>query len=157
MSILLTDDEISALIGETKQLEPGYLSKLQLRTKPGHREREMDITGANGTEFRLILRQSLLNVLDFSVILAYSGKSSSQTFRLRRYNGKSHEHTNRIERQTFYDFHIHIATERYQLSGFREDAFAEVTDRYGDLQGALNCLVQDCGLVLPSNGQELLF
>ena len=157
MSILLTDSEISALVSETKQLEAGYLSKLQLRSKQGHRERELDITGANGSEFRLILRQNRLNVLDFSVILGYSLKSSSQVFRLRRYNGKSHEHTNKIERQTFYDFHIHLATERYQHSGLREDAYAEVTNRYGDFQGALDCLFQDCGMMLPPNTQERLF
>ena len=133
------------------------LSRLQLRPKRGHSERKLDITGANGSEFRLILRQNLLNVLDFSVILAYSVSSSSQVFLLRRYNGKSHEHTNKIERQTFYDFHIHFATERYQRSGWKDEAYAEVTNRYGDFQGALDCLIQDCGLVLPSNGQELLF
>jgi hypothetical protein len=157
LSILLTDAEISALISETKELQPGYLSKLQLRQKQGHRERELDITGTNGSEFRIILRQSLINILDFSAILACSAKSSSQLFRLRRYNGKSHEHTNKLERQTFYDFHIHFATERYQHSGLREDAYAETTSRYGDIQGALNCLIEDCALVLPSNGQKLLF
>lgn len=157
MSILLTDTEISALISEIKQLEPGYLSKLQLRSKRGHSERELDIAGANGSEFKLILRQSHLNVLDFSVILAYSVASSSQVFLLRRYNGKSHEHTNKIERQTFYDFHIHFATERYQRSGWKDEAYAEVTNRYGDFKGALDCLIEDCGLVLPLNGRGLLF
>jgi hypothetical protein len=29
---------------------------------------------------------------------------------LRRCNGKSHEHTNIIESDKFYDFHIHTAT-----------------------------------------------
>jgi hypothetical protein len=157
LSILLTEAEIAALISEPKQLEPGFQSKLQLRPKHGHKERELEITGANGSEFRLILRQSLFNILDFSAILVYSGKSSSQAFRLRRYNGKSHEHTNKIEGQTIYDFHIHFATERYQHSGLREDAYAEATNRYGDIRGALTCLIQDCGLVLPSSGQELLF
>jgi hypothetical protein len=157
LSTLLTDAEIAALISEPKQLESDFRSKLQLRPKQGHKERELDITGATGSEFRLILRQSLFNILDFSAILAYSGKSSSQVFRLRRYNGKSHEHTNKIERQTIYDFHIHFATERYQHSGLREDAYAEATNRYGDFQGALSCLIQDCGLVLPSNEEELLF
>ena len=60
MNILLIDAEISALIDETKELEGGYLSRLQLRPKPGHKERELDITGANGSEFRLILRQNIL-------------------------------------------------------------------------------------------------
>jgi hypothetical protein len=157
LSTLLTDAEIAALISEPKQLESGFRSKLQLRAKQGHKEREMDITGAIGSEFRLILRQSLFNILDFSAILAYLGKSSSQVFRLRRYNGKSHEHTNKIERQTICDFHIYFATERYQHSGSREDAYAEATNRYGDFQGALSCLIQDCGLVLPSDEEELLF
>jgi hypothetical protein len=157
LSILLTDTEIAALLSEAKLLESGYLSKMQLRPKRGHKERELEVTGTNGSEFRLILRQSAFNVLDFSAILAYSPKSSSQFFRLRRYNGKSHEHTNKIERQTFYDFHIHFATERYQQSGLREDAYAEVTNRYGDFLGALSCLMGDCGLILPSDGQELLF
>jgi len=159
LSFLLTDSEIAALISELKQLPQSYMSRLHLKAKPGHRERELEIVGAKGSEFRIILRQSTLNVLDFSVILAYLPKSSSQGFRLRRYNGKSHEHTNKLERQTFYDFHIHYATERYQNSGLREDAFAEVTGRYGDIQGAIGCLIADCGFVVPVpiTGQELLF
>jgi hypothetical protein len=157
LNILLTDGEIDALIAEAKLLEPGYLSKMQLKPKRGHKERELDIVGTNGSEFRLILRQSLLNVLDFSAILSFIPKSSSQQFRLRRYNGKSHEHTNQIERETFYDFHLHYATERYQASGLREDAFAQPTNRYGDIQGAIECLFQDCNCVLPTGGQKLLF
>lgn len=159
MSVLLTDSDIAALIGESKQLPESYVSKLRLRAKPGHRERELEIVGANGSEFQIILRQSNFNVLDFSAILAYSPKSSSQVFRLRRYNGKSHEHTNKLEHQTFYDFHIHYATERYQHSGLREDAFAEVTGRYGDLLGATDCLLADCACIVPllTTGQERLF
>jgi hypothetical protein len=99
----------------------------------------------------------LLNILDFSVILGYTTNASSQVFRLRRYNGKSHEPTNKIERQTFYDFHIHMATERYQNSGLREDAYAVPTNKYGDFQGALDLMFEDCGFILPSNGQKLLF
>jgi hypothetical protein len=157
LTVLFTDAEIDALIQEAKPLGPGYLSKVRLKPKRGHKERELDLIGVNGSEFRLVLRQSMLNVLDFSAILSFIPKSSSQLFRLRRYNGKSHEHTNQIERETFYDFHLHFATERYQASGLREDAFAQVTNRYGDFQGALDCLIQDCGLVLPTNGQHLLF
>ena len=78
-------------------------------------------------------------------------------FRLRRYNGKSHEHSNTIESQTLYDFHIHHATERYQLSGLREDTFAEPTNRYGDLHGAIGCMIEDCGLDVPKDPQLSLF
>ena len=35
-----------------------------------------------------------------------------------------------MEASTFYDFHIHMATERYQEPGMRGDAYAEATDRF---------------------------
>jgi hypothetical protein len=78
-------------------------------------------------------------------------------FRLRRYNGKSHQHTNGIENETFYNFHIHRATERYQDLGMREDTFAEATERYGDMEGAIRCMLSDCGFVPPDDGQGRLF
>lgn len=157
MITLLTDAEIDSFTNEMKPLEADFRSRIQLKAKRGHKERELDIVGASGSEFRLILRQSLINVLDFSAILSVMPKSSSQMFRLRRYNGKSHEHTNQIEGDSFYDFHLHYATERFQSSGLREDAFAKISDRYGDFQGALSCLIQDCCLVVPANEQHLLF
>jgi len=82
---------------------------------------------------------------------------SNQLFRLRRYNGKSHEHTNRLEGVTFYDFHIHIATERYQAVGMREDAYAEPTDRYGDFHAAFSCLIKDVNINVPLERQGTLF
>lgn len=93
------------------------------------------------------------------MILAVRVPNSNQLFRLRRHNGKSHQHTNRIEDETFYDFHIHIhmATERYQEVGMREDAYAVPTTRYGDFQGALRCLIEDAGLVAPPDDQPTLF
>jgi hypothetical protein len=116
MAARLTDKEIKALIAETKPLPADYIARTQTKPKRGHKERELELTGKNGSEFRLILRQSLLNSLDFSVILAYQVPGKNQSLRLRRYNGKSHEHTNKLESQTFYDFHVHTATERYQES-----------------------------------------
>jgi hypothetical protein len=105
----------------------------------------------------LILRQSEFNPLDFSVILAYRPPKIYQLFRLRRYNGKSHEHTNTLESETFYDFHIHMATERYQDSGLREDAFAQVTARFADFQGAVKYMLADCGFDVPADPQFELF
>ena len=157
MAARYTDSEIQQLLGERKPLPEEYRKKLKLREKRGHREAELSITGSAGTEFRLIARQNSLNVLDFSIILAACPAGSNQLFRLRRHNGKSHEHTNQIEQTTFYDFHIHMATERYQELGTREDAFAEVTERYGDYESALRCLVEDCGFEVPPNQQTDLF
>ena len=58
-----------------------------MKPKRGHDEQHLDITGMAGTEFRLILRQSRINILDFSIILAVLVPQSTQVFRLRRYNG----------------------------------------------------------------------
>lgn len=95
--------------------------------------------------------------MDFSVIVAVRVPQSNRLFRLRRYNGKSHEHTNHIEGLTFYDFHIHFATERYQEIGAREDTFAEPTDRYSDINGALACLMADANVETPPDSQRVLF
>ncbi len=115
------------------------------------------LTGDAGNEFRLILRQNQVNPIDFSVILGVQVPESNQVFRLLRYNGRSHQHTNHIEDMTFYDFHIHSATERYQEVGTREDAYAEPTDRYGDFHGAFRCMITDANLEVPKERQIDLF
>jgi len=154
---VLTDEEIAKLIEEPKLLPPNYRSRLQLRPKRGRNERHLDVHGKDGGEYRIIASQSTSNPLAFSVILTYKVPRSNRLFRLRRYNGKSHEHSNRIEQQTFYDYHIHLATERYQQLGMREDSYAEATDRFADLESALNCLVADCRFELPTDGTLRLF
>lgn len=153
MSAKYSDLEIALMIQERKPLQDGFHARIQLRDKRGHKERELDVKGENGNLYRLVLRQSNFNMLDFSIILAANPLDTNQLFRLRRYNGKSHEHTNQIEGDAFYDFHIHHATERYQESGSREDAFAEVTDRYADFHAALHCMLEDCGFDLPQDSQ----
>ena len=152
-----SDTEIAQLIQERKPMPADWRSRMRLRPKRGHSERDIDVTGDGGGEFRLILRQNAINRLDFSIILAVAVPQSNQLFRLRRYNGKSHEHTNHIEGDTFYDFHIHQATERYQAIGTREDAYAQATDRYGDLHEALRCLIDDANLEIPPDAQASLF
>lgn len=153
MSITFSDDEIESLVEERKLLPDNWRGRINWIPKPGHKESKLDIEGEDGSQFRIIGRQSLVNRLDFSAILAVEIPQSNKLFRLRRYNGKSHEHTNSIEKETFYDFHIHRATERYQkLKGSREDDYAEVTDRYGDYDGALACLMDDANVIhLPKD------
>ena len=57
----------------------------------------------------------------------------------------------------FYSFHIHQATERYQEAGWDEDSYAEPTERFADLHGAIKCILQDCGFILPEGEQLILF
>jgi len=154
MAVTYTDQEIESLMRERKFLPSDWRRRARMMLKRGHQERHFDITGVDGSEFRVILRQSTANVLDFSAILAVRVPQSSQVFRLRRYNGRSHEHTNHIEGLSFYDFHIHLATERYQELGAREDAYAEPTDRYGTWQDALLCLFDDASFDVPRGPQR---
>src|ERR1051326_6189148 len=96
---LLTDVQIGELLGERKHLPADYLARLQARPKRGHRERELDVDGESGSRFRIPIRESDVNPLDFSVILAYFMPTTNRVFRLRRYNGRHGRHTNRIESQ----------------------------------------------------------
>lgn len=112
MGDFLTDYEVQALLEEPKRLPEEYLGRLRLKPKRGHTEAELDVQGDGGSEFRVVIRRSNLNHLDFSVILVYRVPGSTRVLRLKRYNGKSHQHTNPLENQKFYDFHIHTATER---------------------------------------------
>jgi hypothetical protein len=147
MAIRYSDSEIDAMIRESKQLPEDYRTRLQVRSKRGHSERELDVVGDQGTSFQLIIRQASLNIFDFSLVLAVLPTDSNQLFRVCRYNGRSHEHTNRIEGDTFFDFHIHRATARYQELGGREDGWAQPTTHYTDFETALRCFLSENGFV----------
>lgn len=157
MAARYSDADIARLLEERKPIVEGFHLNIRLREKRGHKEQELDVQGVDGNQFRLILRQSNFNALDFSIILAHCPADTNQIFRLRRYNGKSHEHTNTIESEFFYDFHIHTATERYQELGAREDAYAEPSKRFSELRSAVDCMLSDCALELPEDPQQNLF
>ncbi len=153
---MLTDDEINGLIVLPKQLPENFYEGIRLKPKRGHDERELLLNITPENIFRLVLRQNQINRLDFSAILSYNIIRTNVWFRLRRYNG-IHEHTNNIEHEKFLGFHIHYATERYQNLGLDEDSYAEKTDSYADLHGALRQLFQDCNFIFPPHFQlELL-
>lgn len=157
MDYFLSDEEIESLITERKTVAIP-LSRIgsQFKEKRGHKEYDLVIPrGADG-DFHIKIRQSLDNPLAFSVILAYAPTGRSEWFILRRYNGKNHRHGNRLEREPpFYDFHIHMATARYQIEGMNEETYAEVTDRYSDLNGAITCLIGDCRIFSMTDQADL--
>jgi len=157
LDVALTDAEVGALVREKKHLPGNYRSRLQPRAKRGRKERQLDVTGADAGQYRIVVSQSDANPLAFSVILVYKMPGSNRLIRLRRYNGRGHQHTNQLERQTFYGCHVHIATERYQALGMREDAYAEPTSRFADLESAVRCLLEECGFEIPSDGPLSLF
>lgn len=156
--VRLQDWEIQSLLAERKKMTPAMLERLsELRlTGQGHRRQECEVVGEEGSIFRIMLRQNLMNPQDWCVILAYVLPDTGRPFRLRRYDSPA-EHRNRIERSHFTDYHIHMATARYQARGFDEEGYAEPSDRFADLHGAVQCLFMDCGCELPPNAQTTLF
>ena len=82
MPTKFSDSDIARMIKERKPLPDNYSSRVQLREKRGHKERELDVAGKDGTQYRLILRQSDFNMLDFSIILAVSQQIRMSCFGL---------------------------------------------------------------------------
>jgi len=154
---ILTDAEIARLIALPKQLPQNHELLFKPKPKRGHKESELSVAMEDGSKFVVMVRVAEDNPLDFSAILAFDSPNRSKRAILRRYNGKSHEHKNTIELVGLpYDFHIHSITERYQgKKGVRADGFAETTDRYGDVDMALECLLKDCNFIAPEENKHL--
>src|SRR5439155_8950196 len=144
------------LLAEPKQVPHNYADLMRGRRGHGHGQRDLPITGGNGSTFKLFTRQSQQNPLNFSAILAYELPRTTAWFRLCRYNGTHGQHTNRIEGDVIRGFHIHLATARYQDLGMREDSYAVATDNYATLREAMECLFVDCAVsvaVAPGGSQ----
>ena len=159
MASTLADTEIMDLLEEEKPLPEKYRDRLQPKRKSAyqHEERELEVNTPSGHSFRIIIRRNSQNILDFSIILSYYDKASNTWLRLVRYNGKHPSfHTNKIERNSFHDFHIHKATERYQLGDYPIDGYAEVTNAYSTFEEALNAFLKDCHFESPPSLQPPL-
>lgn len=162
---ILSDNEIAGLIAEGKHMPARWQSQLRRRKKSSlaHDEREFEVVGEQGHNFRLLIRRSKVNLLDFSAILFF--EESGERYRLLRYNGKhSSRHTNLWEQRrgqpgARFDptFHIHRATERYQSeSGLEIDGHAEPTTRYSDCDTAVTALLQDCAFEVNDGSKPRL-
>ena len=157
MGYYFTDAEINNLVAEEKS-HPVTLSEIMaFKQSDGHKRSSFEINRPDGSRFIIKLRQNQNNINDFSAIIGFQEKGNNTSFILRRYNGKSHEHSNRIEGNKFYYFHIHIATQRYQDDGRKEESYAEESDQYTDLTSALRCLLAECNIKIKTNPQESLF
>ncbi len=150
MPRILTDDEVAQLLVEVKPLPSGWKEKLIPRDKHhlAHKQRDLMVSAISGHVFRIILRQAVLNPDDFSIILVFRD-TTGEEYRLSRFNGKHpSDHTNKIEKRdqkpnsSFRNvFHIHRATERYQLAGFDIVGYAEPTTAYNSFESALRAFV----------------
>lgn len=141
---MLTDQEIDRLVKLNKNcVKPIIKWKYQRKSK----RCDIHIPLPNDNLlFILYARQNEIDEDNFSCGLKLE-RPGKDPVTLIRYNGSNHEHTNSIEKNCLdFQFHIHMATERYQDSGYKIDHFAEETNRYNTLQGAIKCLLKDCNI-----------
>lgn len=149
----LTDAEIQRLLELPKTITN---PKARTISKRGSEQVNYDAEAASGERFRVYLRQNLRIPESFSCGLLYT-PSAGEPVTLTRYNGSDHEHANPLDGGSPMPAacHIHKATERYMQAGRKPEHFAEATDRYSDLQGALRALILDCNIKgLSDNSPE---
>jgi len=132
------------LLEELKTLPRDYVRHLKVvkKSRMQYSQAELPVTGELGSEFKVVIRKNLHDPLDFSVILVYLPREEGKGFILRRYNGK-HIHKNHLEGNELHDYHVHMATERYQQAGLKPEGYAEVSDGYASVQQATECLFRD--------------
>lgn len=150
----LTDSKIEEFIKVPKRLTN---PKTKPVTKSGHIQKNYDVESQDGIyKFILYTRQNQMIGDDFSCGLKLLRKN--EEISLLRYNGKSHIHKNKIEKTSIVlQYHIHRATERYINNPIcKHDGFAEITDKYFDLDSAFLCLTKDCNIKHEISSQILL-
>ena len=140
--IILTDERIQYLLTIPKRTTtPGARWRVQKKS----RQRNYDLESEDGTlQFSLYLRQNMRIVDSFSCGLLYL-HAGGEKVTLARYNGSDHPHYNPLDgTRADNHCHIHRATERYMAAGRKSEHYAESTDRYTDLDGALRAIIEDC-------------
>lgn len=130
------------------------------KTKGQHTERDFKLVDSrNEHSFKVFVRAHIILKNNFSCGLLWY-IPSGETLTLRRYNGSSHSHKNHLENVRFAEnCHIHKAKETYIAAGIKADGFAEETDRYDNVETALQCLILDCNIsgFHGLNNQQNLF
>ena len=151
----LTDDKIADLLNCPKHLtNPQARSK----NKDGHEQVNYKVSATDGSnhQFELYKRQNLRDGMedDFSCGISWVAPNG-ETLTLKRYNGPNHVHPNHLEKVRLgLTCHIHIATEKYIKANRKAEGFAEATNRYNTIDGALHCLVTDCKITGISTTQD---
>lgn len=109
------------------------------KAKPGYHQRSFQAIGRqdDSLRFSIYQRQNLVDEGDFSCGIAYLPQGG-RPLTLARYNGPSHVHGDIHWRP-----HIHRATEEAIAAGRKPESEATQSDRYGTLEGALACLIED--------------
>ncbi len=136
----LTDEKIAQLLACPKRVENPQSRE---KTEAKHRRRDFRVVSEDGAHrFTLFTRQSTRIADGFSAGLLWHAKSGEDVI-LMRCNGSDHPHPNVLERQRIeFLCHVHVLTERYILANRKGEGFAEVTDAYRTVAGALHELMR---------------
>jgi hypothetical protein len=141
---IVDDEEIARLI-----LMPKRVGNPRARTltQRGSERLNFEVEGPSGERFQVYVRQNARIPEGFSCGILYFHPSGEKVT-LARYNGSDHEHTNPLDEGKPLPMacHIHKATERYIDAGRKAEHYAETTDRYTDLKGAVRALIEDCNI-----------
>lgn len=137
--VLVTDAEVMTFIGDKKVIPKDFNPKF--KEGEGKVSFEHEVIAESGNTYKIIIRRSKINPMDFSVIFGIH--LGGNLFRIKRYNGNSHIHINRLEKMQIAGFYIHTATQRYQECGFREEGYAEATTKYHDWISAMNLMLKE--------------
>ncbi len=144
MSRILTDGQIAELLSEKKPITSSQVLALQhglRRTNRNELESRLTIQSDTGRSYTIIAtrRDPVRRPRGFSIKLnyVYFGKPIN----LIRCNGWHAPHQNFLENETLPKniFHVHYATERYQLSGVEccAEQYAKATDHFTSFEGAI--------------------
>ncbi|MEX2174409.1 MAG: hypothetical protein WD872_08605 [Pirellulaceae bacterium] len=162
---ILSDAKIALLLADPKPIRRRKLAWLKIPGKPNSRsegERCLTITSDNGRVFRVVACKKR-RPFQFSIILAFTWYR--QQINLVRCNGHHREHTNKIEDRTksgvrgipANTFHIHYATQRYQLAGQAAESYAEPTSDYFSFESAIEFLCSRFGFYLSDDTYPMLY
>ena len=150
---LYTRAELEELRALPKRVtNPGARWSDKPKVRPAHRQRNFQAVGRGdeAIRFQIYQRQNLADENDFSCGITYLSHSGPP-LTLARYNGPGHVHG-----AIAYRPHIHRATEEAITAGGKPEREAEETDRYGTIEGAFACLIEDFSLDGIAAGHDQL-
>ena len=146
---LLTDSEIRRLISLPKTVDKKERVKFlssNWRVINASRRVDVQLQAESDEVFSVFLRQSVDDPADFSVGLKVAFRDGSR-LNIVRCNGVHGRHRNDMENEHFEnECHLHTATERYIQNGSYAEKYAEPTDEYISVEGALEYLLRKCNI-----------
>lgn len=150
MTKKMTDKEILAFKNMPKYLTKPLKQKWTINLKV----KQLSIELYSGSyNFNIYMRQAMLDEDNFSCGISLTANGNND-ITLARYNGSNHVHVNKCDGRKFdFECHIHEANEKSLKASKKIENYAEPTNRYTNLQGAIQCVLADFHIMDLSIGQ----